>query len=241
MSRSRGSSTGNRLLDRLSTKAQESFSPLLESVALKLRKQVHKPGHLFEYVYFPTSAVICTLLGDEQGREAETAAVGSEGMVSVYAVLGLDRSPHQAVCQVEGESLRIPLSAFLGQLERLPEFDRLMRRYVAASLRHAEQTILCNALHPVEERLARWLLLAHDRAKTDDLPMTHEFLAEMLGVRRPTVSLAAGTLQRAGLITYKRGTVRIRQRAALEKAACECYSVMRSFTSRLLENKFSPQ
>jgi CRP-like cAMP-binding protein len=233
----RDASTGNRLLDRLPSAARSSLMELLESVVLKGRRAVHEAGRPFDYVYFPTGAVISTTLVDEEGREVETSMVGNEGMLSVYAVMGLDYCPRQCVCHVEGETLRAPFRDFTRQLTRIPQADLLLKRYAAVALRNAEQSILCNALHPVEERLARWLLVMHDRVGQDELPVTHEALAEMLGVRRPTVSLAAGALQQAGLIRYRRGIVQIRDRAGLEKAACECYAAMRRFHGRFLEER----
>jgi CRP-like cAMP-binding protein len=228
-------STGNRLLDRLFATSYAPLARLLETVVLQSKRQVQGAGRPFDYVYFPTSAVISTTLVDEEGREVETSTVGNEGMVSVYAIMGLDRCPRQCVCQVEGESLRAPFAAFASELARAPQAELLMKRYAAAAFRHAEQSILCQALHPADERLARWLLMMDDRLGTDELQVTHEFLAEMLGVRRPTVSLAASALQQAGLISYRRGVVRILQRGALEKAACECYTAMRRFNERLME------
>ncbi len=215
--------------------AQPLLPGPLEMVVLEARKQVHEPGKPFHYVYFPTTAVISTTLIDDDGREVETSTVGNEGMLSVYALMGLDHCPRQSVCQVGGETLRAPFRAFAQELARAPQADLVMRRYAASALRNAEQSILCSALHGVEERLARWLLTMHDRMETDDLPVTHEFLALMLGVRRPTVSLVAGELQQAGLIRCQRGLVRILRRQALEKTACECYDAMRTFNGRLIQ------
>src|SRR5262245_16291449 len=225
--------TGNRLLDRLFSTTHVSLTRL-ESISLAIRKPVQGSGRPIDYLYFPTSAVISTTLMDGEGREIETSTVGNEGMVSVYAMMGLDRCPRQCVCQVEGQSLRVPVQAFVSEMARVPKAELLMKRYAAAALRSAEQSILCNALHPVDERLARWLLLMHDRVGTDEIRVTHEFLAEMLGVRRPTVSIAANGLQQAGLIGYRRGVVRILERAGLEKAACECYAAMRDFSEHVL-------
>jgi CRP-like cAMP-binding protein len=236
MRRSNDNSTGNRLLDRLRAVAR-ALEPLVEPVVLEAKKTVHEPGRRFDHVYFPTSAVISTSLTDDEGREVETSTVGNEGMSSVYAAMGVDHCPRLSVCQVEGESLRAPYGAFTAELLRQPAADLLMKRYAASALRSAEQSILCNALHPVEERLARWLLLLHDRVGKDQLPVTHEFLAEMLGVRRPTISLVAGTLQHAGLISCQRGVVHIRNRAGLEAAACECYAAICSLNGRFLDGE----
>src|SRR5262245_37114481 len=227
-------STGNRLLDRLFAATHGSLGRLVESVSLPGMRQVQGSGRPIDYLYFPISAVIATTLMDQEGREIETSTVGNEGMVSVYALMGLDRCPRQCVCQIEGQSLRVPVQAFVRELARAPSAELVMKRYAAAAFRNAEQSILCNALHAVDERLARWLLLMHDRIGADEIRVTHEFLAEMLGVRRPTVSIAANALQQAGLIGYRRGVVRILERAGLEKAACECYAAMRDFSEHVL-------
>src|SRR2546426_439057 len=137
-------STGNRLLDRLFATTHASLARVLESVVLKTKKQVQGSGRPFDYVYFPTTAVIATTVVDEEGREVETSTVGNEGMVSVYAVMGLDRCPRDCVCQVEGESLRVPFPAFASELARAPKAELLMKRYAAAAFRNAEQSILCN-------------------------------------------------------------------------------------------------
>ena len=152
----------------------------------------------------------------EDGSEVETILTGTEGMVGLEVALGIAFSLHNAICQVPGKALCLPATAFREALERGRTLDALMRLYAAVVLRQVTQVVACNALHPVNERLCRWLLMSHDRAARDEFPMTQEFMGEMLGVRRQTVTVTAGTLQGAGLITFKRGIIRIVDRSRLE-------------------------
>jgi len=155
-------------------------------------------------------------------------------MIGLSVVLGLDFNPVTAISQVSGKGLRMAASAFLRALEPGGAMDRLLRRFVAFSLRYAHQTIICNAQHSVEERMCRWLLMTQDRVGQEKFVLTQEFLAEMLAVRRQTVTVYAGTLQTAGFITYRRGTMRILNRKALEEASCECYEITKSFYDRIM-------
>ena len=160
--------------------------------------------------------------------------MGREGFVGLAAALGVEASPHRAMCQMAGESLRLPVGPFLEALGRGPGLPRLLHRYVAFSLRLVGQGVACNALHPIEARASRWLLMIHDQAGRDEFPMTQEFLAYMLGVRRQTVTVVAGALQNAGLIGYRRGVITVLDRPRLEEAACECYASMRSYYRRIV-------
>jgi hypothetical protein len=160
--------------------------------------------------------------------------VGREGFVGLAVSLGVEASPHRVMCQMAGDSLRLPVRPYLEALERGPALTRLIHRYIAFSLRSIGQTIACNTLHPVEARASRWLLVIHDQAGRDEFPMTQEFLAFMLGVRRQTVTVVAGALQSAGLIDYRRGVIVVRDRARLEQAACECYATLRGYYERVV-------
>jgi CRP-like cAMP-binding protein len=226
--------TGNRLLDSLSEEDCAHLFPSLVFAPLKLKQPLFRPDDAIRDVYFPTTALVSLLVVMEDGSEVETTLVGAEGMVGLPLALGIDSGLHKAICQVPGEGFRLPARAFLQALERSRPLDALIRRYAGVVLRQVTQVVACNALHPVNERLCRWLLMSHDRVGRDEFPMTQEFMGEMLGVRRQTVTVTAGTLQEAGLIIYKRGLIRIVNRARLEEAACECYEVIRGLYDRIL-------
>ncbi|HEY1957689.1 MAG TPA: Crp/Fnr family transcriptional regulator [Polyangiaceae bacterium] len=159
------------------------------------------------------------------GQIVEAATIGNEGLVGAQAYLGIDVSLYATHVQVAGEALQLGTRELRAAARRCPELDRVIRSYLTYALRYANQTVACNALHTVEERACRWLLMTHDRVGNDAFPLTHEFFAEMLGTHRQTVSAIASELQRAGLIQYRRGSVRIVNRGALEAASCECYAV----------------
>jgi CRP-like cAMP-binding protein len=187
------------------------------------------------HVYFPTSGM-CSIVGvTDEGNVVETATVGNEGMIGIPAFLGLDINPSTVISQVSGKGLRMPAPSFLRAMEQGGPLDKLLRRFVAFSLRYAYQTVVCNAQHSVEERMCRWLLMTHDRVGEDEFVLTQEFLGEMLAVRRQTVSVFAATLQTAGFITYRRGVMRIINREGLEGASCECYEVTRSYYDRIVK------
>jgi CRP-like cAMP-binding protein len=171
----------------------------------------------------------------EDGKEVEAATIGNEGMVGLSVAQDLDFSPTKAISQISGEGFRISVSAFLQALKRGGTLDTLVRRYAAYSLRYASQTIACNLLHSAEQRMCRWLLMCRDRVEKEEFKLTHEFLAEMLGVRRQTVTVIAGTLQTANLITYHRGVIRILEPKKLKDASCECYSVTKAFYDRIMK------
>jgi CRP-like cAMP-binding protein len=165
----------------------------------------------------------------------ETAAIGNEGMIGIPVLLGLDFSPSTVISQVSGQALRIPVPSFLRAMERGGSLDRLLRRFIAFSLRYAYQTVVCNTQHSVEERLCRWLLMTEDRVGKPEFMLTQEFLAEMLAVRRQTVTVIAGTLQTAGFISYRRGIMRIINREGLEVASCECYETTKAYYDRIVK------
>ena len=225
--------TGNRLLDRLPEEEYARLAPRLVPITLKLKHVISQADDPIHDVFFPTTAVISMLVVMEDGSEVETTLVGTEGMVGLPIVLGLDNSLHRAICQVPGGILRLPVGLFRVALERSRPLDAMMRQYAALVLRQVTQVVACNALHPVPERLCRWLLMSHDRVGRDEFPMTQEFMAEMLGVRRQTVTVTAGLLQEAGLITFRRGLIRIIDRSRVEESACECYGVIRALYDRI--------
>jgi CRP-like cAMP-binding protein len=156
-------------------------------------------------------------------------------MLGVQVYLGLDFSPIRSVAQIPGQALRMAAAAFFRGAEPGSTFERLVRRYTAFYLRYVKQSVACNCLHPVEERMSKWLLMAHDRAGEDTFLLTQEYLAEMIGARRQTVSIVAGTLKRAGLLGYQRGTLQILNRQGLEAASCECYRITKDFYTRIVQ------
>ena len=225
----------NRLLASLPQAAYAQLLPQLEPVTLVLRQVLAEPGEPIGHVHFPTTAVVSLLTVLERGTAVETATVGNEGMVGLPLFLGTDRAPGKAVCQVAGTSLRLPAAAFRTAAADGPLHARL-HRYTQALFTQVAQVVACNPVHLIEARCARWLLMTHDRVGTDRFPLTQEFLAQMLGVRRSTVTVAASRLQQAGLIRYRRGILTVVDRARLEAAACECYRVVADEFHRLLDD-----
>jgi CRP-like cAMP-binding protein len=168
------------------------------------------------------------------GRGVEVATIGNEGMVGLPVFLGAESTPGQALAQVPGAALRMPAAVFRRAVPPGSPLHALLQRYTHALMVQMAQGVACNRLHPIAARAARWLLQTHDRVRTDAFPLTQEFLAEMLGTRRAAVSQAAGQLQRAGLITYTRGVITIRDRTRLEEAACACYGIIRTAYDRVV-------
>jgi CRP-like cAMP-binding protein len=225
---------GNRILDRL---PREEASFLLSSaqvVALPQGRMVYRQDGPPLHVYFPTTVVFGVVIVIEDGRCIEGTTVGEEGMLGLPVFAGCDFLPFSVVVRIAGEAVQLPPARFLQAAKPGSALDQLLRRYMLYRLRFANQIGACNSMHPVEERLARWLLMAQDRTGQDELLLTHEFLSELLGVRRQTVSIVAGTLQRAGLITYHRGVLRVLDREGLEAATCECYAVIEQQYDRIM-------
>ena len=217
----------NLLLASLPLKDYQRISQSLDRTSLVLKVVLHKPSEPITDVYFPGGGFcsILTVLGD--GSMVEVATVGREGMVGVSVILDSDQAP-MSLTMVQAASdlcYRMPIADCRRELGRRGPFYELLRRYASAHLGFVMQSTACNAKHSIEQRLARWLLLAHDRVGRDEFPLTQEFAAMMLGASRPMVSVVAGVLQKAGLIAYHRGAVRIVNRKGLEQAACECYQV----------------
>jgi CRP-like cAMP-binding protein len=227
----------NTLLAALPRGDYEALMTAGEVTDLKLRDVLHEPDDDARDVYFPLSGVISLLTVLEDGSAVEIATVGSEGMADFAAYLGME-SPARWLVQVPGKALRVDAKKVRLLAENSAELRTVMHNYMLAMFILVSQTAACNRRHPVEERCARWLLMTHDRVASDHFPMTHEFLADMLGVRRPSVSIAMGMLSRAGFTRYKRGKVEVLDRKGLEAAACECYRVLaRQFTHRFPANE----
>jgi CRP-like cAMP-binding protein len=214
----------NRLLAALPPADYARILPSLTIVPLKLKEILHRPGDPIRHVYFPGSGFCSMLTVLEDGRMVEIATVGREGVIGVSAVL--DRTPVISAVMVQGATdtcYRMTVDAFRQEIDRRGAFHELMAHYMQALFGFVAQSTACNAWHSVEQRLARWLLMAHDRMESDEFPLTQEFVAMMLGASRPTVTVVAGTLQKAGLIKYRHGRVTILDRENLEAASCECY------------------
>jgi CRP-like cAMP-binding protein len=189
---------------------------------------VYRAGGPMDYVYFPVSGVLSAIVVMEDGDSAEVAGIGREGMAGVSIALGADRCHEQVFCQVVPCACRrMPAAEFAAEVGKGGALRDVVYRYVRAAMTAAARQTACNCLHSADERCARWLLQCHDRAGADEFPLTHEFLSQMLGVRRATVTVTAGSLQSAGFIIYKGGRVTVRDRAGLEGTACECYAVIR--------------
>jgi CRP-like cAMP-binding protein len=222
------------LLAALAAEEDAHLAPALNCVSLELKQPLIQAGRPISHVFFPITAVASLLIVMEDGAEVEAGLIGREGLVGLSAALGLEFAVYQAICQVPGEAWRMPARVLRQALQRSWPLAALIQRYAAAQLRQTVQMVACNALHPATERLCRWLLMSHDRVGRDEFPMTQEFMSELLGVRRPSVTLIAGTLQEAGLIAYKRGMIRIKNRRGLEEASCECYAVMNELYRRII-------
>ena len=224
---------GNLLLASVPADEYENFHDLLEVYPLRMREAVQEAGDEPEYVYFPTSGIISVLTVLENGMMIEFATVGREGTTAVPVFLGMGDSNTAFISQVPGDSLRMKSADFLAAVERNPGFLQIIKRYSGMMLALVAQSAACNRAHHVDERCARWLLMTHDQAGDGAFPITQEFLAQMLGVSRPSVALSAAALQKAGLISYHRGEMTIVDRHGLEKAACECYAVVRELIDHL--------
>jgi CRP-like cAMP-binding protein len=223
----------NRLLAALPRDDYDRLLLHLEKVPLTLRDILYQAHGPIGHVYFPLDGVVSLVIKDN-GFTLEVGIIGNEGMVGTPVFLGADRSPTEAIVQVPGEALRLDVQFFQKEMKRDGPLYSLVQRYTQAMINQISQSIICNRRHAVRKRMCRWLLMCHNRVPTDDFLLTQQFLAQMLGVRRPTVTTVAGTLQQAGLITYHRGTVTILDRQGLEAACCECYQVILNELDRLL-------
>lgn len=224
---------GNRLLSALAPDDLARLRPHLTTVMLEQKHPAWQPNQPFKEIYFPLDAVVSVLAVAGNGV-VEVGTIGNEGVVGLPAFLGAETSPGLAFCQVPGRAERMAVQIFLREARREGAFRRVLHLYTQGFMAQVSQSTVCNRLHSAEQRLARWLLSVADRVGREEFPLTHEFMAQMLGVRRATVTDTAGALQRAGLIRYSRGTITIRERGGLERAACECYQIVRNEFDRLL-------
>jgi CRP-like cAMP-binding protein len=224
----------NHLLAALPTAEFEALAGHLEWVPLRLGEILYEPGEKLQHAYFPTTAIVSLHYVTESGASAETAGVGNEGVVGVSLFMGGESTPSSAVVQTAGGAYRLEGQRLKNEFNRAGAMQRLLLRYTQALLTQMAQTAVCNRHHSLEQQLCRWLLLTLDRLPSNELVMTQELVANMLGVRREGVTEAAGKLQRAGLISYRRGHIAVLDRRGLETHACECYAVVKKELARLL-------
>lgn len=224
----------NRLLGALSEEEHTRLRSNVRRVTLSLGQVVHECGERIDYVYFPTTCVVSLLYTMRDGLTAEMALTGNDGIVGIALFLGGGNIPHRAVAQIGGQAIRMPAKVLQEEFMRGGPLQHILLRYTQALITQISQTAVCNRLHPLEQRLCRWLLLCHDRLQGSEILMTQEFIANMLGGRRESVTVAAGRLQDAGLIHYSRGHIRIVDRAGLETAVCECYKIVNDELNRLV-------
>jgi CRP-like cAMP-binding protein len=225
---------GNRLLAMLPGEEYKRLAPHLKHTSFALGEVVYESGGQMRYIYFPTTAIISLLYTMENGSSAEMGVAGNDGLVGIALFMGGNTVPNRAVVQSAGEALRMKSKVLQDEFARGGTFQRLLLRYTQALMTQMSQTAVCNRLHTIEQQLCRWLLLSHDRLNSDELVMTQELIANMLGVRREGVTLAAHRLQESGLISYARGHINILDRRGLEATVCECYKVVKDEYDRLL-------
>jgi CRP-like cAMP-binding protein len=226
----------NRLLAALPAAELQRVMASVEVIPLRLKELLHVPDEHLPYVYFPGGGFLSLLSVMEEGGMVEVATIGQEGAAGVFEAMDGSASPSAIMVQAETDTCyRMTREAFRREMDRRGEFYYLLTDYAHALIGLIMQSAACNALHSVEQRLARWLLMAHDRVGRDQFPLTQEVAAMMLGASRSTVTLVAGTLQKAGLITYRRGTITIQSREQLEAASCECYGTWMGLLGQMME------
>ena len=224
----------NSLLSVLPVTEYERLAPNLELVTLPLGMVVSEADGRSDYVYFPTTAIVSLLYILENGATAEIAVVGYEGIVGIALFMGGETMPNRAVVQSAGFAYRLPEQALQKEFKKAGALQHLLLRYTLALISQMAQTAVCNRHHTIDQQLCRWLLISLDRLPSNELTMTQELIANMLGVRREGVTEAAGKLQDAGLIHYNRGRITVLDRPGLERRVCECYAVVRTEFERLL-------
>jgi len=226
----------NHLLAALPTAEFESLAAQLELVPMPLGQMLYEPGEQLRHAYFLTTSIVSLQYVTESGASAETAGVGNEGVVGISLFMGGDTTSSSAVVQTAGHAYRLDRRLLKQEFDRAGLLQRLLLRYTQALMTQMSQTAACNRHHSVEQQLCRWLLLTLDRVSTRELIMTQELIAGMLGVRREGVTEAAGKLQRAGFISYRRGHIAVLDRSGLQSHACECYGVLKKELTRLLHD-----
>lgn len=228
-----GKPVRNRSLLKLPDQEFQIIRPHLEYVELPHHLSLHQPHRPLRYVHFPNAGLISLVVELKDGKSVEAGLLGKEGAAGIPGVLGLDRSALREIVQVVGSGFRIRVDTLRGILPVTPNLQAILSRYAASLAMQVAQTAACNRLHKIEERLARWLLIAQDRIDSGVIPITHDFLATMLGTDRPSVTVAAGLLQTKEILEYRRGSVKIVNRKKLEQFACECYEIVRQYDGDL--------
>ena len=231
---SRTSAVRNRILATLPHEDCKRLVTTLEPVTFSLGDVVYEPGGRLDYLYFPTTSIVSLLYSMEDGATAEMALAGNDGVVGVALFLGGRTTPNRAIVAIAGEALRMKAATVREEFRRGGPFQQQLLRYTQGLITQISQTAVCNRLHSIEKRLCRWLLLCLDRVESQHLRMTQEFISNMLGGRRESVTVAAGRLQDAGLIHYSRGHITLLDRKGLESAACECYQTVKAEFERLM-------
>ena len=226
----------NHLLAALPAAEFERLAPHLELVPMRLGDTLYEPGGQLTHVYFPTTAIVSLLYIMESGVSAEMAGVGNEGVLGISLFMGGETTPSSAVVQTAGQGYRLPGRVLKSEFGRGGPLQKLLLRYTQALVTQMFQTGACNRHHSIEQQLCRWLLLTLDRMPSNELIMTQELVANALGVRREGITEAAGNLQRAGIISYRRGHISVIKRAGLETGSCECYAVVKKEIARLLSD-----
>jgi CRP-like cAMP-binding protein len=224
---SKSGAQNNRLLGALESSSRQRIDPYLEPITLKLGAVVCDAGGILKHAYFPEGSVLSLLTVLENGSAIETANIGREGAFGLFAAMYSRVSFNRCIVQLEGPMVRCPIELLQSEFKTSEHVRDLFVSYSETLLSQVQQTVACNALHTTEERMCRWLLMMHDRAQGEPLTYTHDFLAHIIGVNRKSVTLAAQSLQNAGLITYRRGKMQVLDRTGLEKASCECYAIVR--------------
>ena len=224
----------NHLLAALADEELSRLAPHMEWVDLVLGEVLYEPGDTLRHVYFPTDSIVSLLQVTESGASAEIAVVGNEGLVGIAVFMGGESTSSRAVVQSAGGAFRLAGHKLKEEFDRHGDLLLLMLRYTQALIAQMSQTALCNRHHSIDQQLCRWLLLSLDRLAGNQLTMTQELMANMLGVRREGVTEAAGKLQRQGVIEYNRGQIKVLDRPRLERLSCECYSVVKAESDRLL-------
>lgn len=225
----------NRLLAALPKKEYQRLLPDLESVPLVFGDIMFEPGDRLRHVYFPNDAIVSLLSAVEDREHLEVGIVGNDGMLGLHVFMGIDRSRTRSLVQGAGSAMRMKAATLHRETETGGSLHKLLNRYTHALITQISQSAACNRFHTVNVRLARWLLMMHDRVEGDEFRMTQEFLSHMLGVRREQVTLAAGALQKQKLLSYSRGLIGIHDRAGLEAASCKCYRVVRDEYDNLIK------
>lgn len=228
-----GKQVKNKVLLATPDNEYELMRPDLMYVDLPSHLSLHEPTQNIEFAYFPNRGMVSQVVVTKDGRTVEVGVVGKEGYVGAGLAVGLSRSPVREIIQIAGDGFRVTASALERILRSAPQLQVLLNRHTGLQGMQVAQTAACNRLHDIEQRLSRWLLMTQDRVDSGLLPITHDFIATMMGTDRSTVSVTASVLQKKGVIDYVRGAVKIVNRRKLEKTACECYSVIRQFEDDL--------